>query len=77
MSAALNELTDRVMELSTDERAILAQKIWNSIDDFIDPNTEQEWLDEAERRWLEIEQGSVQCISAEEAMSKARNRLKK
>ncbi|MCX6583967.1 MAG: addiction module protein [Candidatus Aminicenantes bacterium] len=33
---------------------------------------EEEWLALAEKRWIEIEEGKVQCIPAEEAMMKAR-----
>ncbi|PIP41856.1 hypothetical protein COZ13_08760 [Candidatus Desantisbacteria bacterium CG_4_10_14_3_um_filter_40_18] len=38
---------------------------------------EKAWMDETEKRWQEIEQGRVQCISAKEVMKKARASLNK
>jgi putative addiction module component (TIGR02574 family) len=68
-------LLDQVFALPVDDRAILAQRIWDSIEHFISSDVEQAWLDEAERRWREIEEGRVQCVPAEEAIKLARNRL--
>lgn len=59
-----------------DDRVILAQQLWDSIEGFSDPNIEEEWLEKAEKRWEEIENGRVHCFPAAEAMLKARNSLK-
>lgn len=75
MDAVLYELTNQALSLSTDERAILAQRLWESIEGFIDPETEEAWLREAEKRWKEIEEGKVKCIPVEEAMKEARASL--
>ncbi len=77
MELALNELTDRALALPIDERAILAQRLWESIEDFVDTDVEEEWLKVTEQRWKDIEEERVQCIPAEEAMEKAKARLKK
>ncbi len=68
-------ILDQVLTLQVDERAILAQRIWESIEHFLSPEVEQAWLEEAERRWREIEEGRVQCIPAAEAIKQARNSL--
>lgn len=68
-------LLDQVFALPVDDQAILAQRIWESIEHFISPDIEQAWLDEAERRWRDIEEGRVQCIPAKEAIESARMSL--
>lgn len=70
-------LLDKVLNLQIDERAILAQKIWDSIEHFVSPEVEAAWLAEADRRWREIEEKRVTCISAEEAIKKSRQSLRK
>jgi len=77
MELALSELTDRALSLPIDERTVLAQRLWESIEGFIDTDVEKEWLNAAEQRWRDIEEGRVRCIPAEEAMTKARSRLSK
>ncbi|MFH1096425.1 MAG: addiction module protein [Candidatus Desantisbacteria bacterium] len=77
MSTATMELTEKVLILPMDERVILAQYIWDSVEHFVDPWIEKAWLDETERRWQEIEQGRVECVPAEEVMKKARVSLRK
>lgn len=77
MITSIKELTDQVLALPIDERVILAQYVWDSVEHFVDPETEKAWLDEAKRRWQEIEQGRVQCMPAEEVMRKARASLNK
>lgn len=77
MSTATVELTKKVLSLPTDERVILSQRVWDSIEHFVNPEIEKAWLDEAEKRWYEIEQGRVQCVPAKEVMKKARANLNK
>ena len=50
---------------------------WESLDDFIDPDIEEAWIVEAEKRWQEIEQGKVECMPVEEVMSRVRSSLRK
>jgi putative addiction module component (TIGR02574 family) len=69
-------LLDQILALQPDERAILAQRVWDSIEHFISPEIEQAWLTEAENRWNEIEAGKIKCIPAVDAMKKARSMLK-
>jgi putative addiction module component (TIGR02574 family) len=77
MSTLLVELTDQALNLPLSERAILAQRLWESLDDFIDPDIEDAWIVEAEKRWQEIEQGKVECIPVEEVMNRVRSSLRK
>lgn len=77
MELALSELTNKVLSLPIDDRTVLAQRLWESIEGFVDTDVEAEWLKVAEQRWRDIEEGRVQCIPAEEAMTTARSRLNK
>jgi putative addiction module component (TIGR02574 family) len=71
MVEKLNKITDQVMSLPPDARALLAHKLWDSLCDFADPDIERLWLEEAEKRWQEIEEGKVECIPAETVMMKS------
>jgi len=42
---------------------------------FINPEVAKAWLDEADRRWQEIEEGKVQCLPADQVMKQARESL--
>lgn len=58
------------------DRAKLAHKLLLSLEEMPAPEIEQAWLDEAERRAAEIDQGLVQLIPAEEVSRKARALLR-
>ncbi len=77
MNSALKKLTEEIQALSLDDQVIIAQSVWDRIEHFTDPEIERAWMEESERRWQEIEQGKVQCVSAEEAMKKVRDHLKR
>lgn len=64
------------LHLPATDRAKFAHKLLVSLDDMSEPEIEQAWLDEAERRVAEIDQGLVQLIPAEEVSRKARALLK-
>ncbi|MCK9395686.1 MAG: addiction module protein [Methylobacter sp.] len=58
------------------DRAKLAHKLLLSLEDMSESEIEEAWLDEAERRAAEIDQGLVQLIPAEEVSRKARTLLR-
>ena len=62
--------------LPVSDRAKLAHKLLLSLEDMPEPEIEEAWLDEAERRAAEIDQGIVQLIPAEEVSRKARALLR-
>ncbi|MGI8739749.1 MAG: addiction module protein [Gammaproteobacteria bacterium] len=64
------------LDLPASDRAKLAQRLLLSLDDLSECELEQLWLDEAERRAHEIDQGLVQLVPAEEVSRKARALLK-
>lgn len=64
------------LHLPLSERAKLAQKLLLSLENLTESELETAWLDEAERRAQEIDEGLVQLIPAEEVSRKARVLLK-
>lgn len=63
------------LNLPVSERAKLAHKLLLSLESMSEYEIEQTWLDEAERRAKEIDDGIVQLIPAEEVSRKARKLL--
>jgi putative addiction module component (TIGR02574 family) len=64
------------LHLPMSERAKLAHKLLLSLEDMSECEIETAWLDEAERRAREIDQGLVRLIPSEEVSRKARNLLR-
>jgi putative addiction module component (TIGR02574 family) len=64
------------LELSLQERAKLAQRLLESLDEVSASEAEQLWLDAADRRAEEIDQGTVRLVTAEELESRVQALLK-
>lgn len=69
-------IEQEALHLPALDRAKLAHKLLLSLEDMSEPEIEEAWLDEAERRAAEIDQGLVQLIPAEEVSRKARALLR-
>jgi putative addiction module component (TIGR02574 family) len=73
--STLTDVTKKAMALPVEDRVVLAQRVWESVEHFASREVEKAWLDEADRRWREIEEGKVRCPSANEVMKRARKSL--
>jgi len=71
----LTDVTKKAMALPIEDRVVLAQRVWESVQHFASRDLEKEWLNEADRSWREIEEGKVQCLPAAEVMKRARKSL--
>jgi len=71
----LPEVTREALSLSPEDRAILVERVRESIEHFASPEIEAAWMQEADRRWREIEEGKTQCLSADEAIKQVRESL--
>ncbi len=67
----LEELEAEIRNLSLKERSALAKRIIRSLDELSESEIEALWVDEAERRLDELEQGLAPEIPAEEALRRA------
>jgi putative addiction module component (TIGR02574 family) len=68
MSSTVEALEAEALQLSAAERARLVERLIASLD--ADPEVEEAWAVEVERRNAEIESGTVSLISGPEALAK-------
>ena len=72
----LKQIEDEALHLPEDERAQLAQKLLLSLDAPSEGEIAEDWLAEARRRARELDEGTVQPISADEVRRKAQSLLR-
>ena len=70
MQRDLKKQFEELFGLPENQRALLAGLLIESLDSEQDPDAEKLWLLEAERRWKEIENGTVKTIPWEEVKAK-------
>ncbi|MCM8622507.1 MAG: addiction module protein [Candidatus Accumulibacter sp.] len=70
MSATVEELEAGVLGLPAVQRARLVEKLIASLD--VEPNVENAWAEEVERRQREIESGTVPLLPGAETLSRLR-----
>ena len=75
MSTSVEEITEEVERLSPEEQQLLLVKLTSMIEENLDADIKQEWLDLAKRRVEEIRNGEVELIAGEEVMREAKARL--
>lgn len=66
MASTLEDLESEALQLSASDRARLIERLIASLD--IDPQVEEAWAAEVERRNGEIESGAVSLIAGPEAL---------
>jgi putative addiction module component (TIGR02574 family) len=66
MALSTRDIEEAILHLPIRDRARLAQKLLESLDQLSDDELKQVWLQEARRRAEEIDQGKVELVSAEE-----------
>jgi len=71
----LEQLEAEIGKLNLKERAALAKRIVQSLDELSESEIEALWVEEAERRLDELEQGLVTEIPAEEVLRRAQTAI--
>jgi putative addiction module component (TIGR02574 family) len=66
---SVDQLADEALALSSEARALLADRIVESLDVRAMTELDQAWADEAKRRRDEVREGRVKTISGEEAFA--------
>ena len=74
MSSTVELLEAEALQLPAAERAQLVEKLIASLD--IDPEIEEAWAQEVERRNAEIENGAVSLLSGPETLAKLRSEFR-
>ena len=67
---------EKALELPAQERAKLAERLLESLDNLPERDVEALWLEVAERRAKEIDDGSVELVTPEELDRRVKARLK-
>jgi putative addiction module component (TIGR02574 family) len=73
---SLEKLTEEILSLPSASRAMLAEKLVESLEFDTDPAIQAAWTTEAKRRRDEVRSGSVETIPGEEALAQVRRLLK-
>ncbi len=74
METQIEILEAEALKLTPGERAALAQRLLESLD--VDPEIEEAWAVEVERRIADVESGAVKVIPIAEALAQLRAALK-
>jgi len=75
MANTLFELKQKAAQLTDAERAELALSLIESLDGPGDPDVEEAWRLEIERRIGQIDRGEVQLVPGDEVFARLRRRL--
>lgn len=75
MPDTLTELKQKAAQLSDAERAELALSLIESLDGPADPDVEEAWRVEIERRIGQIDRGEVELVPGDEVFARLRRRL--
>ena len=75
MSTHVTELFEKASSLSERERATLAGLLIDSLESEIDPDVEEAWRVEIERRLAELDSGTVQTVPWETVKAKLLQRM--
>ena len=76
MPAVLEKVEHDALSLSQDERAFLADRLLNSLSGEALSDVDAAWVQEAERRYVEYQQGKRQPIAAAAVFAEADRMLK-
>lgn len=69
---SIEQLTEEILSLPNESRALLADKLVESLEFDTDSAIQAIWITEAKRRRDEVRDGSVQPIAGEEALAQVR-----
>ncbi len=76
MALKLKKIEEDALQLSSHERAQLAEHLIHSLDEVEDPEAEKLWVAEAERRYQVYKKGKVKTKPADQVFKEARSKLK-
>ena len=76
MSISVEKITEVVLSLPSDARALLADRLVESLDPLVDEDVRDLWAQEALRRLDEIQSGKEASVPGDVALAQVRSRLK-
>jgi hypothetical protein len=75
MSITVEQITEEVLALPSEARALLADRLVESLDPAEDGYIRQLWMREARKRIDEVRSGIVATISGEEALAQVKQAI--
>lgn len=75
MSTVLSQIADDILDLPPSDRAFLAHRLIQSLDDQTDPDAEALWMEEIDRRSSEIKENRVACRPIDDVIANIRRKL--
>lgn len=75
MARTVEQITEEALTLPSESRALLADKLVESLDTAALSGIDQTWLAEAKRRRDEVRSGRVETIPGDEALANVRDSL--
>lgn len=76
MSSQFDDIEKQARALSREEKATLARVLIDELDPIKEPGVEELWLEEARRRYDAYRRGEMKAVPGDEAMARARSRLR-
>lgn len=73
---SIEEIASEALRLPEAARAELIQQLLRSFEEKADEGVEEAWAKEAERRFIEMKEGRVEKVSAEEMFQNVLSHLK-
>lgn len=77
MAIPVEKLAEEMLALPSDARALLADRLVESLDPISDESVRALWVAEALRRLEEVRSGSVKTIAADDVLAEARSLIRK
>ncbi len=75
MNISIEQIAEAALSLPSDARALLADRLVESLDPLTDPDVRSAWASEALQRLEDLRSGKVESIPAHEALSRARSQV--
>ncbi len=72
---SLEQLTEELLSLPSASRALLAERLVESLEFDTDPIIQEAWTNEAKRRRDEVRNGTVETIPGDQALAQVRRLL--
>jgi len=76
MPSKASKIEEEALRLPFHKKAILVKRLIQSLDEKEDPEAEELWIKEAERRYQEYKKGKIKARPAEAVLKEAYSKLK-
>jgi putative addiction module component (TIGR02574 family) len=76
MHVSIEQIAEAALSLPSDARALLADRLVESLDPLTDPDVRDAWASEALQRLGDVRSGKVQAMPAQDVFARARALIK-